>query len=63
MVDYMFDEKTSKILQTVLECNILRIVEQQYPLTAKLGKLRIYECIKSIFVDSNFFLYLWAIYI
>ena len=27
--------KTSKILQTVLESNILRIVEQPYPLTAK----------------------------
>ena len=30
--------KTSKILQTVVEGNILRIVEQPYPLTAKACK-------------------------
>ena len=30
--------KTSKILQTVVEGNILRIVEQPYPLTAKTCK-------------------------
>ena len=50
--------KNSKILQTVVEGNILRIVEQPYPLTAK---IRINKCVKSIFVDSNFFLYLWTI--
>ena len=49
------------ILQTVVEGKILRIVEQPYPLTAKACKIRIYECVKSIFVDSNFFLYLWTI--
>ena len=31
-------QKTSKILQTVVEGNILRIVEQTYPLTAKACK-------------------------
>ena len=30
--------KTSKVLQTVVEGNILRIVEQPYPLTAKACK-------------------------
>ena len=30
--------KTSKILQTIVEGNILRIVEQPYPLTAKAYK-------------------------
>ena len=54
--------KTSKILQTVVEGSVLRIVEPSYPLTAKLVKIRIYECVKYIFVDSNFFLYLWTIY-
>ena len=40
-------QKTSKILQTVVEGNILRIVEQLYPLTAKAcKKIRIYECVK-----------------
>ena len=53
--------KTSKILQTVVEGNILRIVEQPYPLTAKVVKITIYECVKSIFVNSNFFLYLCTI--
>ena len=46
--------KASNIWQTVVEGNILRIVEQPYPLTAKACKIRIYECVKSIFVDSNF---------
>ena len=53
--------KTSKILQTVVEGHILRIFEQPYPLMQKLVKIRIYECIRSIFVDSNFFLYLCTI--
>ena len=53
--------KTSKILQTVVEGNILWIVEQPYPLTAKAWKIRIYGCVKSIFVNSNFFLYLCTV--
>ena len=53
--------KPSKILQTVVVGNILRIVEQHYPLTAKAFKNQIYECVKSIFVDSNFVLHLCTI--
>ena len=34
----MYDQNTSKILQTVVEGNMLRIVEQPYPLTAKAYK-------------------------
>ena len=53
--------KTSKILQIVVEGNILRIFEQPYPLTAKACKNQNLRIIKSIFVDSNFFLYLCTI--
>ena len=53
--------KISKILQTVVEGTISRTGEQPYSLTAKAYKIRIYECVKSIFVDSNFFLYLCTI--
>ena len=38
MVDYMCDQKPPKILQTVVEGKILRIVEQPYPLAAKACK-------------------------
>ena len=58
MVDYMCDQKTSKILQNVVEGNILRIVEQPYPLTAKACKNQNLRMRQSIFVDFNFFLHL-----
>ena len=38
MVDYMCDQKPPTFLQTVVEGNVLRIVEQPYPLTAKACK-------------------------
>ena len=53
--------KTSKILQTVGTTTFYELLNNPTPQLQKLVKIRIYECVKSIFVDSNFFLYLWTI--
>ena len=61
MVDYIRDQKPPKFSKLSWKATVYELLNIPTPYLQKLVKIRIYECVKSIFVYSNFFLYLWTI--
>ena len=58
--DSLFLYASLCVTKTVLSLQLVmdELLIHHTPLPEKLAKIRIYECVKSILVDSNFFLYL-----